>query len=45
MTEKRLNNCLLLHVHKEITDSMNLVDVAKEFVGMYDEHKKYFGNY
>ena len=24
MTEKRLNNCLLLHIHKELTDQLDL---------------------
>ncbi len=40
MTEKRLNNCLLLHIHQELTDSMNLIEVAKEFAGMYDTRRK-----
>ena len=39
MTEKRLNHCLLLHIHKELTDSMDLVVVAKEFIDLYDERK------
>ncbi len=43
MTERRLNNCLLLHVHKEVTDSLDLVAVATEFICMHDERKKYFG--
>ena len=45
VTEKRLNNCLLLHVHKELTDSLDLVAVASEFVSLYDERKKFFGNF
>ncbi len=45
VTEKRLNNCLLLHIHQELTDSMNLIEVTKEFVGMYDTRRKYFGNF
>ena len=32
MTEMRLNNCLLLHIHKDLTDSLNLISVAKEFI-------------
>ena len=32
MTEQRLNNCALLHVHKKITNELNLVSAAKEFV-------------
>ena len=45
MAEKRLNHCLLLHIHKELTDSMDLVVVAKEFIDLYDERKKYFGQF
>ena len=32
MTEKRLNNCLLLHIHKDVTDSIDLVEIAEEFI-------------
>lgn len=45
MSEKRLNNCLLLHVHKEITDSLNLTLIAKEFIEINDERRKYFGHF
>ena len=45
MTEKRLNNCLLLHIHKDLTDSLELPSIAREFVFKYDERKKYFGNF
>ena len=27
MTEMRLNNCLLLHIHKELSDTLDLVSV------------------
>ena len=29
MTEKMLNHCLLLHVHKDLADSINLLELAK----------------
>lgn len=45
MTEKRLNNCLLLHVHKDLTDSIDLTLIAKEFIDCNDERKRYFGNF
>lgn len=45
MTEKRLNNCLLLHVHKDLTDSLDLISVAKEFIGLTDERQKHFGHF
>ena len=37
MMEKRLNNCLVLHVHKCITNKCDLVEIAKEFVMVNDE--------
>ena len=45
MTEKRLNNCFLLHVHKELTDSINVTDVAVEFTNANDERTRYFGSF
>lgn len=45
MTEKRLNNCLLLHVHKDLTDELCLTEVAKEFVSVNVERSRYFGSY
>ena len=32
MTEKRLNNCFLLHVHKKQTDMCDPQELAMEFV-------------
>ena len=32
MTEERLNNCFLMHVHKDITDTMDSNEIAKNFV-------------
>ena len=31
MTQKRLNNCMLLHVHKEKVDNLNIIDIANDF--------------
>ena len=45
MTEKRLNNCLLLHAHKDETDSLNLEEVAKEFISVNAERKRHFGSF
>ena len=45
MTEKRLNNCFMLHVHKDITDQINLRDVAKEFIAVNDDRSSYFGSF
>ena len=45
MTEKRLNNFFLLHVHKELTDSINVTHVAVEFANANDERARYFGSF
>ena len=33
MGQERLNSLMVLHVHKDLTDKLNLKDVANEFVG------------
>ena len=29
----RLNHCILLHVHRKNSDQLNIIEIAKEFVG------------
>ena len=44
MGQQRLNDLLLLHVHKEITDSLNLKEVVNSFVN--NEHRlQLFGKF
>ena len=38
MCQQRLNNLMVLHVHKELTNSIKLEDIANEFVG--DSHHR-----
>ena len=45
VTQTRLNNCLLLHIHKDYTDNLDLLSIAKEFVKRYDERVKHFGQF
>ena len=45
MTQQRLNNLMVLHVHKDITDSLKLQDIAKEFVGDSEHRLKIFGTF
>ena len=42
MMEKWLNNCLVLCVHKCISNERDLVEIAKEFVMVNNEQRKYF---
>ena len=41
MSQKRLNNLMLLHVHKSETDDLDLIDVANDFIA-HSEHRKQF---
>ena len=45
MTQQRLNNLMVLHVHKDITDSLKLQDIANEFVGNSEHRLKTFGTF
>ena len=45
MTQERLNNCMLLHVHKDLTDNLNLEDIATAFITAKDERLRYFGTF
>ena len=45
MCQQRLNNLMVLHVHKEITDNIKLEDIANEFVGDSHHRVKVFGKF
>jgi len=43
MTQPRLNACMMLHVHKDRTDSINIHEIAANFVNGVDDRVRYFG--
>ena len=45
MMERRLNNCLILHAHRDLTDKLNVVDIGKEFISINAERKRHFGSF
>lgn len=45
MSQQRLNNLLILHVHKDITDTIDLQKIATEFIGDSEHRLKIFGTY
>ena len=45
MTENRLNSVMLLHIHKERTDSLSLIDVANDFIQGSDHRHTVFGTF
>ena len=45
VTQKRLNNCMLLHVHKEKVDNLNIIDIANEFGCANESRLSTFGKF
>ena len=45
MTQQRLNHCMLLHIHQDKTDTLNLHDIAEEFVQKDERRIGYFGHF
>lgn len=45
MRQDRLNNVLLLHAHKSLTDEIDLKQIAMDFVKQNDRRVKFFGNF
>ena len=45
MGEGRLNHLMLLHVHKELADGIDMVEVANLFVGDKQRRKQLFGKF
>ena len=43
MTQMRLNHLAVLHVHQEMTDNVDIVAIAKEFVSKCDSRSSMFG--
>lgn len=45
MSQMRLNNVMVLHVHKHRTDQMSLIDIGKNFVTGSSHRETFFGNF
>lgn len=45
MSQKRLNHVVLLHIHKNRTDELNIMEVANEFIVANDRRRLYFGQF
>ena len=45
LCQQSLNNLMVLHVHKELTDSIKLEDIANECVGDSHHRIKVFGKF
>lgn len=45
MNQDRLNHLMVLHVHKQLTDELNLKDVANDFVSASEHRLSLFGKF
>lgn len=45
MTQERLNHVILLHTHKEITDNIDVKQIAIDFIGRNQRRMNFFGQY
>ena len=45
MTQSRLNNIMMLHIHKECTDQLNLIDLGNAFVRNSHHRETLFGKF
>ena len=43
MSQQRLDHLMVLHVHSDHTDKLNLVDVANEFIADNEHRRQVFG--
>ena len=45
LSQPRLNHVILLHIHKDKTDNMDVVQIAKECISVNDRRKLHFGSF
>ena len=45
MKQERLNSLMVLHVHKDYTDKLHLLDIANDFVSNSNRRKQVFGTF
>ena len=45
MTQAHLNHLMVTHVHKDRTDNLNIVDIAKAVVSLNDRWSAFFGHF
>ena len=45
MSQKRLNNLLVLHCHKGLTDELSLKHIAEDFATANDRRRSFFGSF
>ena len=45
MTQHRLNYLMTLHIHRDLTDKIDLIATANEFIHEHDHRELLFGKF
>ena len=45
MSQSKLNHLMILNIHQELTDGLNLIEVANDFVFEHEHRKQIFGTF
>ena len=45
MTQPRLNNLMVLYVHRGKTEELNVKNIAEDFISINDRRRQYFGSF
>ena len=43
MTQKLFNNMMILHIHKDKTDELDLNVIAEQFINVNEKRRNFFG--
>ena len=43
VSQERLNHFMILHVHKEMNDKLNMADIGNQFVSAINDRQNRFG--
>ncbi len=45
MKQQRLNHLMILHIHKELTDALEMKEIANDFIGQNERRMQIFGKF
>ena len=45
MTQLRMNNIMVLHIHNDLTDGIDVVPALNEFASVNEDRRRHFGHF
>lgn len=45
MSQERLNHLMILHIHRELTDKLDLIETANTFISGHEHRLSIFGKF